>query len=87
MCGAIRALVGELCSPEVADAVRVLYGGSVKSGNVAAIMSQPDVDGCLVGGRQPQGRRVRRDRPLLRPARRLTPAACVFSSAVPNPVP
>ena len=34
----------------VADAVRVLYGGSVKSGNVAAIMAQPDVDGALVGG-------------------------------------
>jgi len=30
--------------------VRVLYGGSVKSTNVAAIMAQPDVDGALVGG-------------------------------------
>jgi triosephosphate isomerase len=50
VCGAIRAEVANLYSPEVADAVRVLYGGSVKSGNVAAIMSQPDVDGCLVGG-------------------------------------
>jgi triosephosphate isomerase len=50
VCGAIRAEVASLYSPEVADAVRVLYGGSVKSGNVAAIMSQPDVDGCLVGG-------------------------------------
>ena len=34
----------------VADAVRVLYGGSVKSGNVAAIMAEADVDGALVGG-------------------------------------
>ena len=50
VCGAIRAEVASLYSPKVADAVRVLYGGSVKSGNVAAIMSQPDVDGCLVGG-------------------------------------
>ena len=50
VCGAIRAEVGKLYSTEVADTVRVLYGGSVKSGNVAAIMSQPDVDGCLVGG-------------------------------------
>ena len=33
-----------------ADAVRVLYGGSVKSGNVAAIMAKEDVDGALVGG-------------------------------------
>ena len=28
----------------------MLYGGSVKAANVAAIMAQPDVDGCLVGG-------------------------------------
>nr|WP_294693208.1 triose-phosphate isomerase [uncultured Friedmanniella sp.] len=50
VCAAIRAEVAKLYSTEVADAVRVLYGGSVKSSNVAAIMSQPDVDGCLVGG-------------------------------------
>lgn len=50
VCGAIRAQVAELYSAEVAEQVRVLYGGSVKSGNVAAIMAQPDVDGCLVGG-------------------------------------
>ena len=31
-------------------AVRVLYGGSVKAANVAGIMAQTDVDGCLVGG-------------------------------------
>ena len=40
----------ELSPAAVADQVRVLYGGSVKSSNVAAIMAQPDVDGCLVGG-------------------------------------
>jgi triosephosphate isomerase len=34
----------------VADRVRILYGGSVKSNNVASIMSQPDIDGALVGG-------------------------------------
>jgi triosephosphate isomerase len=50
VCGAIRVQVAELYSSEVAEQVRVLYGGSVKSGNVAAIMAQPDVDGCLVGG-------------------------------------
>jgi triosephosphate isomerase len=50
VCGAIRAEIAELHSPEVAEQVRVLYGGSVKADNVAAIMSQPDVDGCLVGG-------------------------------------
>ena len=30
--------------------MRILYGGSVKASNVASIMAQPDVDGCLVGG-------------------------------------
>ena len=50
VCGAIRTMVGELHGAEVAEQVRVLYGGSVKGSNVAAIMSQPDVDGCLVGG-------------------------------------
>jgi triosephosphate isomerase len=50
VCGAIRARLAELYGDEVADGVRVLYGGSVKSGNVAQIMEQPDVDGALVGG-------------------------------------
>ena len=50
VCGAIRARLAELYSAEVADAVRVLYGGSVKSGNIAAIMAETDVDGALVGG-------------------------------------
>jgi triosephosphate isomerase (TIM) len=50
VCGAIRARLAELYSQEVADRVRIQYGGSVKPGNVAAIMAQPDVDGALVGG-------------------------------------
>jgi triosephosphate isomerase len=50
VCGAIRARLAELYGDEVADAVRVLYGGSVKSGNIAAIMAEQDVDGVLVGG-------------------------------------
>ena len=50
VCAAIRARLAELYSTEVAGAVRVLYGGSVKSGNVASIMVQPDVDGALIGG-------------------------------------
>ena len=33
-----------------AEAVRIQYGGSVKSGNVVQIMEQPDIDGALVGG-------------------------------------
>ncbi len=41
-----RAVHGEAA----ADAVRILYGGSVKAANVGGIMAKPDVDGCLVGG-------------------------------------
>jgi triosephosphate isomerase len=50
VCGAIRGKLAELYGQEVAAGVRVLYGGSVKSGNVASIMAQQDVDGALVGG-------------------------------------
>ncbi|MCD0453681.1 triose-phosphate isomerase [Actinocorallia sp. API 0066] len=50
VCGAIRGRLAKLYDTEVADAVRILYGGSVKSGNVAGIMAQPDVDGGLIGG-------------------------------------
>jgi triosephosphate isomerase len=45
----IRALVGDR-SKAAADAVRVLYGGSVTGDNAREILSQPDVDGALVGG-------------------------------------
>ena len=47
---AIRAKLAELYSQELADGVRILYGGSVKGSNVVAIMEQEDVDGALVGG-------------------------------------
>ncbi|MBO0900261.1 triose-phosphate isomerase [Cellulomonas sp. zg-ZUI222] len=50
LCAAIRVKVSELYDQATADAVRVLYGGSVKSSNVAEIMAKPDVDGALVGG-------------------------------------
>ena len=50
VCAAIRSTLAELYDTETADGVRVLYGGSVKSGNVAAIMAGGDVDGALVGG-------------------------------------
>lgn len=50
VCGAIRTKLAELYSGDLADGVRVLYGGSVKANNVAAIMAQEDVDGALVGG-------------------------------------
>ncbi len=50
VCQAIRGQVREAHGDEAADAVRILYGGSVKAANIAAIMAQPDVDGALVGG-------------------------------------
>ncbi|GAB3445897.1 triose-phosphate isomerase [Phycicoccus ginsengisoli] len=50
VCAAIRTKLAELYSGDLADGVRILYGGSVKAGNVAAIMAQEDVDGALVGG-------------------------------------
>ncbi|RLB67723.1 MAG: triose-phosphate isomerase [Deltaproteobacteria bacterium] len=46
----IRALLTELSDKKTADATRILYGGSVKPGNVDGLMNQPDVDGALVGG-------------------------------------
>ncbi len=50
VCAAIRARIGEAWGEAAGEAVRVLYGGSVKAGNIAGIMAQPDVDGALVGG-------------------------------------
>jgi triosephosphate isomerase len=50
VCAAIRTRLAELYSGDLADGVRVLYGGSVKADNVAGIMAQADVDGALVGG-------------------------------------
>ena len=50
VCAAIRGRLAETLGEEAADAVRVLYGGSVKAANVAGIMAKPDVDGALVGG-------------------------------------
>jgi triosephosphate isomerase len=46
----IRRNLAELFGNEVADQVRVLYGGSVKPDNIAALMREPDIDGALVGG-------------------------------------
>ena len=50
VCGAIRGRLAELYSADLADKVRILYGGSVKASNVAAIMAEKDVDGALIGG-------------------------------------
>jgi len=50
VCGEVRLTLAQLYPGELADGVRVLYGGSVKSSNVADLMAQSDVDGALVGG-------------------------------------
>ena len=42
--------LAEMYSGDTADGIRILYGGSVKSGNIATIMAGADVDGALVGG-------------------------------------
>src|SRR5690606_11885094 len=47
---ALRAVVAESIGADAAAATRILYGGSVKSGNIAGFMRQPNVDGALVGG-------------------------------------
>jgi triosephosphate isomerase len=46
----IRTLVAKQFGQAAADAIRILYGGSVKPDNVKGLMSQPDIDGALVGG-------------------------------------
>ncbi|MGF1426949.1 triose-phosphate isomerase [Kitasatospora sp. LaBMicrA B282] len=50
VCAAIRARLAELYDAELAEKVRILYGGSVKSSSAAGLMAKPDVDGGLVGG-------------------------------------
>jgi triosephosphate isomerase (TIM) len=47
--GVIRATVREVAR-DAADEVRILYGGSVKPGNIAELMKMPEIDGALVGG-------------------------------------
>lgn len=50
VCGAIRKTIAEISDQELADSMRILYGGSVNAGNVAEIVAEEDVDGGLVGG-------------------------------------
>ena len=49
-CGYIRKLVAKLYSEEVAEAIRIQYGGSVKTNNIDELMAQSDIDGALIGG-------------------------------------
>ena len=46
----IRTLLAKMYNDDVAQVVRIQYGGSVKPDNSVDLMSQPDIDGALVGG-------------------------------------
>jgi triosephosphate isomerase len=48
--GFIRSLAAEMYEKDIADQIRILYGGSVKPDNIDALMAQEDIDGALVGG-------------------------------------
>jgi triosephosphate isomerase len=48
--GTIRNTINGIAGSPAAAAVRILYGGSVKPGNIAALMEKPEIDGALVGG-------------------------------------
>ncbi len=50
MCFEIRAALEKIYSAEVAQKIRILYGGSVKPSNIDGLMEQADIDGALVGG-------------------------------------
>jgi triosephosphate isomerase len=50
VCAAVRKELSSLASPQIADCVRVLYGGSVNAKNIGDLVAQEDVDGALVGG-------------------------------------
>jgi triosephosphate isomerase (TIM) len=50
ICAELRTRLAERYSGDLADGVRILYGGSVKAANASEMMAQPDVDGALVGG-------------------------------------
>ena len=48
--GFIRKTLGSIAGDNVAQGIRIQYGGSVSAGNIAQLMSQPEIDGALVGG-------------------------------------
>lgn len=50
VCAVLRTRIGEVWGDDTSARTRILYGGSVKAANVAAIIAEPDVDGALVGG-------------------------------------
>ena len=49
-CGFVRSVIAELYNDEIAEEIRIQYGGSVKPGNIDELMSQEQIDGALIGG-------------------------------------
>lgn len=50
VCGAIRAVIAEVYDEEIAQAIRIQYGGSVNPGNIEELLATEHIDGALVGG-------------------------------------
>lgn len=50
VCAAVRACLAEMYGEETADAMRVLYGGSMNEGNADLLLAMPNIDGGLIGG-------------------------------------
>ena len=50
VCAAIRATIADMYGAQVAEEMRVLYGGSMNPGNVSLLIAEPDIDGGLIGG-------------------------------------
>ena len=50
MCALIRGILDGMLGEYIAENTRIQYGGSVKPGNIAELMAQPEIDGALVGG-------------------------------------
>lgn len=50
VCSSLRSVIADVMGESAADSTRVLYGGSVKSQNIASFMREKDIDGALVGG-------------------------------------
>ena len=46
----IRLLINDLYNQEIADSIIIQYGGSVKPSNTNELLTQPDIDGALIGG-------------------------------------
>ena len=49
-CGFIRETVGNLYDQATSEAIRIQYGGSVKTSNIDELMAKPNIDGALIGG-------------------------------------